>query len=155
MAGYLHEAQALRALPEAPSVDATLLELHAYLLDVRRRQDRAEELLRLAIRLRGAVRRRSAGVADTAGDAWDRAAVRLRAAPVQSGDGFSSAKERAAEANLAVLDLRLAARTAATLVDLCDDAVEVIRIVYRGLDSVRFDVGQLLRTYLVESNLER
>jgi hypothetical protein len=152
---FMEETSLLRTMTEVPSVAATVGEVQSYLLDVRRRQDRVEELLRTAIRIRARAHRVATRLDATANDAWDSAAVRARTAVVQPGDGFSSARERAAEANLTILDQRVTARHAAELAHVCDEAVEFLRIAFRGLDGLRYDITQLLRTYLLESHLER
>lgn len=130
-------------------------DLAATLRDVRARQDRVEELLRTTLRLRARAHRRAQLAQHGLDDAFDQALHNHRAAPVARGGEFTSAHERDAEANLATIDLRFAARTANTLAHRCDETVDVLRLTHRGLDGVRQDIHALLRAAAFESHLER
>ncbi len=153
---YLSEAQDLRtSLPPMPDTQAAPAEVHDYLLDVRRRLDRMEHLLATAVRVRGRVRRAAANATHQADDDWDEAILKVRAAPVRRHDEYSSAKERSAEANLATMTARRAARAAADLASTCDEAAEVLRLLHNGLDNVRRDTLTVLRLVQFESHLER
>jgi len=153
--GYIRDALELRLCTDLPTVASAPVDIQTYLLDVRRRQDRVEELLRLSLRIKSRARRAADAANAAVEDAWDQAAVAARQSPVQRGNEFFSARERAAVANLEVLDLRREARRAAELAHICDEAAEVIRSAYWGLSGVREDVRELLRTHLLESHLER
>lgn len=153
--GYIREAIGLRMLAEVPPVAPDPAELQRHLLDARGRQDRVEELLRNALRIRARAQRANHAATAQADDAFDEAIHRQRCAPVQSGGEFTSARERAAEANLATMDLRRTARTTAELTHVCEEAVEVIRSAYWGLSGVREDLRVLLRSTAFESHLER
>lgn len=128
-------------------------ELLECLLDVRTRLDRLEELLGNALRLRGEVHRRHTAVRVQVDDAWDEAAVRQRASTVR--DEYSSAKERTAATNLEVLDLRRAERAADADARACDEAVEQIRLRYRGLSELRQDIHTIVKARQFESTLDR
>lgn len=153
--GYLQQALALRFDGEPPSLHATPKELLDALLDTRHRLDRAEAILGRAIRLRARAHRASAAATAVADDAWDWAVQRARSAPVTRGGEYSSARERHADANLAVLDVRRAARAATDLVSSCDEATDVIRLAHRGLADLRYELLTVLRTLQFESHLER
>ncbi len=153
--GYLAEARTLREVGPLPGVAASPVDVVGFLVDVRARQDRVEELLVQAIRLRAAAQRAAAQLSAQADDAWDTAVRRVRSAPVQSGGEYSSARERHAEANLAILDQRHAARTATDIAHRCDEIADLIRLTHRGLDTTRADAHALLRTLAFESHLER
>jgi hypothetical protein len=150
------EAQNLRAaLPEMPDTHASPHEVHDYLLDVRRRLDRVEHLFAVCIRVHARTKRSAAQITAELDDAWDEAILKVRTAPVRRGDEYSSAKERAAEANLVTLAARRAARTAAENVLRADEALAVLRLLHRGLDGVRQDALTILRALVFESHLER
>lgn len=153
--GYIREAIRLRMLAEVPPVTPDPAELQRHLLDARGRQDRVEELLRVALRVRARAQRASHAASAEAKEAFDAAIHRQRSTPVQTGGEFISAREREAEANLATIDLHRAARRAAELTHVCDEAVEVIRSTYWGLSGVREDIRELLRSTAFESHLER
>ncbi len=155
LAGYVGEVLALRLGVDTSQVGVAPALTMDHLLDVRRRLDRVEELLTQAIRVRAHAQRAATTAQVTAEDAWDTAIGQVRAAPVQPGGEYSSARERHATANLAVLDLRHAARRAAEQAHRCEEAVEVIRLAHRGLDGVRADALAVLRTLAFESHLER
>lgn len=136
-----------------PRPDASTGELLDALLDVRRRLDRMEELLVTVLQLRGLAARTHTALRIQADDAWDEVAVRQRQAAVR--DEYSSAKERAAAANLDVLDLRRAERAGERTLRLCDEAVESIRTRYRGASDVRQDILAVVRIRQFESAMER
>ncbi len=155
LGSYVTEALQLRlGVDTSRSGVAPALTLE-HLQDVRRRLDRVEELLTRGIRVRARAQRAAAAAQAAVDDAWDAAIRKVRAAPVQAGGEYSSARERHAEANLAVLDLRHAARRAHETAHHCEEAVEVIRVAHRGLDGVRGDALAVLRTLAFESHLER
>jgi hypothetical protein len=153
--GYLREAIELRMLAELPALSSSMVDIQGALLDARQRQDRVEELMRNAMRIKARAQRSATAATLTADEAWDQAAVSNRTAPVQRGEEYMSGKERHAHANLAVLDLRRAARAAQELAHICEEAVDVLRTVYWGVSGVRDDIRELLRTTAFESHLER
>jgi len=153
---HLTEAILLRGeLPPMPGTQAAPHEVHEHLLDVRRRLDRVEHLLALGLRVRAMAHRGVARSTADAEEAWDDAILRVRSAPVRRGDEYSSARERAAEANLATIEARRAVRAAQDAASHCDEAVDVLRTLHRGLDSVRQDTLAVLRLMQFESHLER
>jgi hypothetical protein len=129
-------------------------ELLDALYDVRVRLDRVEQILSQAQRLRARARDAAASAEALAEEAWDRAAQQARNSPV-SRDDYSSARERAAEANLAVLTERRTARAASALASYVDNQVDVLRTANRGLDGLRHDLLAALRAFQIESSLER
>lgn len=149
------EALDLRFGGKIPAAGASLAEIEDALLDIRRRLDRIEELLGRAIRAKARAARAAALATHTADDAWDKAIHGQRTAPVMRGGEYSSAKERHAEANLATMTERIAARNAADLVAVCDEAAEVLRLAWRGMDGARQDLLALMRSTAFESHLER
>ncbi len=153
---FVAEAREMRAgLPPMPGAQAAPYEVHEYLLDVRRRIDRVEFLLTQALRIRSATRQAATQTAREAEDAWDDAILRVRSSPVRRGDEYTSAKERAAAANLATVDARRDARGRADDHAFVEEHVEILRLAHRGLDGVRHDTLTVLRLVQFESHLER
>lgn len=152
---YLREALELRFAGEHPNPGAGPAAVLASLLDVRVRLDRVEELLVQTLRIRARARSAADHAEAVAADAWDRSVDGARSAPVVRGDEYSSAKERYAAANLAVLDLRIAGRSAQDLAGACESAVDVLRLTHRGLEGVRHDYLAIIRSQQFESTLDR
>lgn len=152
-ARWTAEALDLRMGARLPATDASTGILLEALLDVRSRLDRVEEILANALGLRSMAARKHTAIRSAVEDAWDAAAVRGRSAGVR--DEYSSAKERAAAANLEVLDLRRLERVADSQFRRCDEAVELVRLRLRGLQEVRQDILAVVRIRQFESTLER
>lgn len=150
---YVTDCVGLRMGAQLPRPDATTGELLDALLDVRARMDRVEELLATTLQLRGMAARKHTVLRIQVDDAWDEVAVRQRRGAAR--DEFSSAKERAAVANLEVLDQRRLERVADTNARLCDEAVETIRLRLRGLSDVRQDILAVVKIRQWESSLDR
>lgn len=125
------------------------------LRDIRGRQDRVEELLRQVTRIRGRAVLAAQLAQHKLDDGVDQALHTNRTASVSRLGEYSSAHERDAEANLATIDLRFAARAAHQLARRCDETVDVLRLTHRGLDGIRQDIHALLRASAFESHLER
>ncbi len=157
MEPLIAEVRNLRtSLPPMPDTHASPADLHDYLLDVRRRMDRVEHIVGLVARIRAALKRRATAAHEEAEDAWDAAITLQRNQPVRrAAEEYSSARERAAEANLAILPIRRAARDAATDLAYADEAHDLVRLVHRGLDGVRHDTLTVLRLVQFESSMER
>lgn len=128
---------------------ATPQHIRIALLDVRARLDRIEEILSNFIRLRGATVRQAVAARHAAGDAWDAHAVAAR-----RGD-YEGAKERYAQWSVATLDEQRSARQAEKQQSVLDEAVEIVRLVYKGLDATRYDLHVLLRSISIELPGER
>lgn len=149
----VEESIKLRMEVKLPGAHATTESMLDTLLEVRVRLDRLEELVGNILRLRAGFRRKYTAVRIEVDDAWDQAAVRQRGASVR--DEYSSAKERSAATNLEVLDLRRAERIADVDARSCDEAVEQIRLRYRGLCDVRLDLLAIVKARQFESTLDR
>lgn len=147
------EALELRMGAGLPPADATTGQLLAALLGVRQRLDRMEALLADVLQLRAVAARQHTAVRIIVDDAWDQAAVGARNAGVR--DEYSSAKERAAAANLQVLDERRLERVADRQLRRCDEAVEFIRLRLRGLQEVRQDILAVIKIRQFETAMER
>lgn len=150
---YRTEVIELRMGAVLPGAYASTQDLLDSLLDVRQRVDRVEEIFGNVLRLRASSARKHAAVRIQVDDAWDEAAVRQRSSSVR--DEYSSAKERTAATNLEVLDLRRLERTADGDTRRCDEAVEFVRLRYRGLTDVRQDLLTIIKARQFESSLDR
>lgn len=124
------------------------------LLSVRGRLDRVEELLSMATRARGRVGRAVAVAKAVNDDRWDVEVRAEGARPMRQGE-FVAPREKYANANLETLNEKRDFRAAERLYSFADEAYEVIRTVYRGLDNVRQDHLAVIRHLSWESNLER
>lgn len=151
--GAVAEALELRMGARLPASDASTGQLLDALLDVRRCLDRVEALLVSTLTLRNWVARQHTAVRNEVDDAWDKAAVDGRNAGIR--DEYSSARERAAAANLAVADLRRVERIADRKLKRCEEATEFIRLRLRGLQEVRQDLLAIMKIRQFESALER
>lgn len=140
-------------LPEGQVTPAVAQEV---LLDTRKRLDRVEEILVRVIRLRGSARRRASAEQDQVDDAWAKSIQQIANSPQRrSGYDYSGAKERYAEADLNVLDLRIKQRKASNVADQTQTAYDVVKTCHRGLDTLRTDCTAFLRSLQFESHLER
>ncbi len=153
--GYLAEASLLRGESLVPNSGAAPIELQDHLLDVRRRLDRVEHLLATVVRLTARAERAATALKHEAADDWDEAALKTLSAPVRRGDEYTSAKERAAQANLATITAQRRAREATEAVSHCKEAETVLRLTHNGLNDTRHDTLALLRLLTFESHLER
>ena len=153
LAAMVDESLRLRMAAQLPKPDASTGELLDALLVVRSSIDRMEELLATSLQLRGFAARKHTVCRVQVEDAWDEVAVRTRQSAVR--DEYSSAKERAAAANLEVLDLRRLERRAQRDLQICDEAVESIRLRHRGASDLRQDVLAVIRIRQFETAMER
>lgn len=129
--------------------DESPAEALAFLRRVRARADRVDELLQAAKRARGRARRALAEVSfDAENDVFEGIKKQGRAE-------FQSAKEREVEAKLAAFEKRRIEHQAKRLVDVCDEAVDVINQMHWSLDGIRKDLRGTLHALQFESSLER
>ncbi len=116
------------------------------MLVVRQRLDRIEELYLKAIQVRSAVVRKSSASKAIAEEAWAAEISNARKSSVRRGDEFTGPRERYADADLATLELKRAARRDADLLTTAQDSAEALRTMLRGLDGLRQDHQTWLRT---------
>lgn len=121
------------------------------LLRGRARADRIEELLLKAKRAKGILATRARVAADEAQDKLDEALAEGSRNKVE----FSAAVERKAEANLKSFAELRAQRNAARTLAFAEEVVDSINTIHWGLNSWRADVRDILKTFQLESNLER
>lgn len=127
---------------QIPSFTAGPVELHSALVEVQEVLTTVEQFLSDAIRAKAALDRREAHGRMVWQEAWDRAISTTNKKP-SFGD-YTTGKEKAAEANLATLDEARSLRQTQETKSFADEAVEIIRLHYYGLDKVRQDIRKRL-----------
>jgi hypothetical protein len=126
------------------------------LLDVRGRLDRMEEVFRSLIRLKATVDNINSDLSFEADTAWAEALARASSKSSARITGeYHGPRERYAEADLAVLDLRKRQRDIAKRVAGFQAYLDEVRTAHRGLEGVRQDLLAALRSFQFESSLER
>lgn len=136
---FTEQAIDLRISFEVPVFTAEAVELHRALVEVQETLSKLEILLSKAIRGKAALDRQKNHLDMVFQEAWDKALLKKT-----FGGDFVTGKEKAAEANLATLN---EARTLRMLQEDCsfaNEAVDIIRLHYYGLDKVRQDVRKRL-----------
>lgn len=126
-------------------------EVTAVLLRVRSRSDRVDELLSKVTQARGRAKRTQDQAAFVAEVALMTATTQRAARRVE----FSSGREREAEAKLDSLEERRIAHQANRLVNVTNEAYEVINQAHWQLDAIRKDLRATLHALQFESSLER
>lgn len=117
----------------------------------RQRSDRIEEILLKAKRVKSRLAAKLRDAADQKQDKIDQALVegqRTRA-------DFSTGDERRAEANLKSFDELRAERLAQRDLAVAEEVVDALTTLHWGLNGWRSDARDILRSYQLESNLER
>jgi hypothetical protein len=120
----------------------------------RKRLDRLEEVYSKLIRLKGSASRRAEEAKAVFEEAWEASSSASRSRPVVKGD-FTAPRERYADLNLQHFELKRASRAAAELLSKASEAEQVVRLLHRGLDSLRYDHIAMLNGMNVLANLER
>lgn len=155
MRSWLAEVMYLRQQASAclPQPGAHPQRTYDALIYLRAILDRMETLQSSAIGMTGSARRYARSQAEAADDAYDESAARLR----RSGryEEYVSAKERHADASLAVLPQLRAARQAQALRDEAEEITDRIKSAYRWTDEARRDMRAALGYLTWESHLER
>lgn len=123
----------------------------AFLRRVRARADRVDELLQAAKRARGRARRALAEVAFETDNALNTEIAKAAGKRVE----FSAASERRVDAKLATFEQRRIEHQAKRLLDVCEEAVDVINQMHWSLDGIRKDLRGTLHALQFESSLER
>lgn len=121
----------------------------AFLRRVRARADRVDELLQAAKRARGRARRALAEIA------FDTENAIAEGVKKQGRAEFQGHREREVNAKLDAFEKRRIEHQAKRLVDVCDEAVDVINQMHWSLDGIRKDLRGTLHALQFESSLER
>jgi hypothetical protein len=157
--GWLKEAEELRALqldddPAPPGIydpDAPRPQVNEALVMARACLDRLETIFAQASVLKSGADAKARDLAEKYEDKLDES-IRDRAKRARE---FEGARERLADANLAALKERAAARDAAKAADLAAGVERLIRLRYYGLVKLRDELADRLKNTAWESNLDR
>lgn len=157
--GWLAEAAELRALrvdgEDTPrgiyDPAASHPQVHEALVIARACLDRLETIFEQAMVLKAGAEAKARELAETAEDALDKAVADRS----KRARDFEGARERLADAGLAALKPRAAARDAAKVADLAAGVERRIRLRYYGLVKLRDELADRLRNVAWESNLDR
>ena len=116
--------------------------MHRALVAVQGSLNTLELYLSKVMRAKAVADRRVASVKMVWQEAWDKAIAKpsRRMALTE----YATGKEKAAEANLAAFDEARLLRTAEELQSFANEAVDVIRLHYYGLDKIRQDIRKRL-----------
>ncbi len=139
---YIEKTLELRYSIQVPSYDTDFIEVHRVMVKAQELLSSIEGYLSRAIRAKAASDRKIFVARMAYQEAWDKAIIKVNSRPTLSD--YASAKEKAAEANLATLDYARVLRKEEELQSFAAEAVDVIRLHYYGLDKVRQDLRKRL-----------
>jgi hypothetical protein len=139
---YIEDTIAFRFEAVIPNFQADAVEIHSALIDTQDRLSRIERLLSNAVRVKAAADRKVAMFKMNYQEQWDRAIVKVNSRPTLNE--YATGKEKAAEANLATLEVQRQLRREEELQSFANEAVDVIKLHYYGLDKVRQDLRKRL-----------
>lgn len=123
----------------------------AAIIRARQRSDRIEEILLRAKRIKSRLAAKLRDTADEAQDKLDKALVDGQ----KTRADFSTGAERRAEANLKSFDELRAERLARRELAVAEEVVDALTTLHWGLNGWRSDARDILRSFQLESNLER
>ncbi len=126
---------------QAPDFGEGPVELHSALVAVQESLTQLEEYLSQAIRAKADLDRKEFKLKMIWQEAFDRALVKKSSG---FGSDFVTGKEKSAEANLAAFNEARALRLVQEELSFANEAVDVIRLHYYGLDKVRQDIRKRL-----------
>lgn len=155
LAELLTEALSLRTASSIPYSEASPQVVLNSLLDNRQRVDRLEEIYLQVVQIRARLSRRTSAIKAEADDAWTEALMALKSQGARNRDQYEGPRERYAEADLATLTLKRKARKAEELLDVAEEADEVIKTALRGLNEVIQDHRIWLRSLQFQTYLEK
>ncbi len=131
--------------------DETPAEAVEYLRAIRNRADQIDRLRTAAKRARGRARRALAAVSYDTDNEMSEAIGK----EIGKKQEYASFKAQEVTAKLATFDQRRMQYEAKRLLDIADEAVEVITDVHWSLDAIRKDVRSILMELQFEHSLER
>jgi hypothetical protein len=149
------EAVALRYEEVKLSKDSTQPEVLAALVNLRKRLDRIEGLYIEVSRIRAKMYTTKAVYKTISDDAWDIASIKKRKSSAVWGSDYSGKEERYAEIKREIMKELKETRLAEEMFTFADDAYKMIRTLHSGLDGTRQDLLAWLRTFKIESSMER
>lgn len=138
---FTEDSIALRFSVEIPGFAAEAVDLNKSLIEVQEILSQLESLLSKSIRAKAALDRKAAHLRMVWQQAWDEALIKKK--PGFGGD-FVTGKEKAADANLATFNQTRVLRSLEEDCSFANEAVDVIRLHYYGLDKIRQDVRKRL-----------
>jgi hypothetical protein len=139
---YLEKSIETRFEFSIPEFGTGPVELHRSLVEVQESLNILERYLSNSVRAKAKLDRDEARVKMVWQEAWDRAISATNKKP-SFGD-YTTGKEKAAEANLATLTEARSLRQLQDMQSFANEAVEVIRLHYYGLDKIRQDIRKRL-----------
>lgn len=136
------DALEVRFSVELTDVDAEFAEIHRSFIQLQESLTQLERILSQAIRAKAKLDRQVSVFKMQHQELWDRA-ISAPAKKVSFSE-YATGKEKAAEANLATLDSARELRRVEDSQAFANEAVDVIRLHYYGLDKVRQDLRKRL-----------
>lgn len=153
LSGLVGSAKSIRNTPSVPGPEADPGEVMDSLLNHRMCHDRLEEIYLKILHIRGGVHRKLKEAESSRDLEWAKALMVVKRTPARV-DEFVGPRERYAEADLSVLELKIRVRQLEDLSLAADEALESVRVMLRGIDSTRQDHITWLRTLQFQSHLE-
>lgn len=150
---WLGEVEQLR-FAQVPEPDSSPEVIREALLLSRANLDRLEAIYSLSMAQRGAFERKAQEMEDAADDAW----AEIAAKAVQTGHGardYEGSKERYARFDMLNIDRRRDARQWRQAAKVAGEADARIRLAYYGLQNVMQSLRDALRSFTLESSLDR
>lgn len=139
---FIEDTLELRYSIQVPGFDADFVEVHTRYVDAQNKLSQIERYLSKAIRAKAASDRKIFVAKMTFQEAWDKAISKVNSRPTLNE--YATGKEKAAEANLATLEHARVLRKEEELQSFANEAVDVIRLHYYGLDKIRQDLRKRL-----------
>lgn len=149
------EAIKLRFMGSFPDSSASPGQILHYLIDSRQRADRVEGIYVKLLSIRGELARRSSAVNAMADEAWVTALTSVKRSTVSvREDSFSAPRERYADADLATLTEKRAARKATELLLVAEESSDIVKTALKGLNDTINDLKVWIRSLQFQSHLE-
>lgn len=139
---YIEKSIELRFEFNVPVFGAEATELHRSLVEVQDILSQLEQYLSQSMRAKAVADRRVASARMVWQEVWDKAIS--KPSKRMTLTEYATGKEKAAEANLAALNEARTLRQEEELQTFANEAVDVIRLHYYGLDKVRQDIRKRL-----------
>lgn len=136
---------------ESPEVGTGLHDLHEVLVNVRRAQERVEEIAAEVSMLRARAESESADRGADLDDAWNREAR----SPRRGFQSDTAPRERYAQYSTATVTEQVAARRAEKKVRQLRAAEESVRAAHKRLDGTRWTTDARIRASSMDTRLER
>lgn len=155
LASLMKEAVTLRFEESIPPSGAGPQEVLESLLACRRRADRLEGLYLRTLNIRGQLSRIAYLDKVEAEEEWATSLVKIKNSPAYRGENFSGPRERYAEADLETLEYKRKSHKSSELLEIANEAVDIIRTALRGLNDTRQDHNSWIRSLHFQSTLEQ